>query len=122
MAYQGVFWPVYLRNSCARSYALSVHLKWPLTGRTEELRIIEAALSDPGSFGIVICGKAGVGKSRIAREALTSAASKGGEVRWAVATSSARHLPLGAFAPWTPASTDNLQLIRGVIESLSSTP
>jgi DNA-binding CsgD family transcriptional regulator len=97
-------------------------LKWPLTGRAEELHIIEAALSDPGSFGIVICGAAGVGKSRIAREALTSAALKGCEVRWAVATSSARDLPLGAFAPWTPQSTDSLQLVRGVIESLTSTP
>ena len=99
-----------------------MHLKWPLTGRAEELRIIEAAITDPNSAGIVIRGAAGVGKSRMAREALTSAASKGGEVRWAVATSSARDLPLGAFAPWTPASTDNLQLVRGVIESLTSAP
>src|SRR5262245_36415915 len=67
-----------------------VDLKWPLTGRAEELHVIEAAVSDPDCSGIVICGAAGVGKSRMAREALASAASKGGEVRWAVATSSAR--------------------------------
>jgi DNA-binding CsgD family transcriptional regulator/tetratricopeptide (TPR) repeat protein len=99
-----------------------VHLKWPLTGRAGELRIIEAAIGDPDASGIVICGAAGVGKSRIAREALALAASKGYEVRWAVATSSARQLPLGAFAPWTPPTTDNMQLVRGVIESLTSAP
>jgi DNA-binding CsgD family transcriptional regulator len=113
---------VHLRSSCQRSYALSVRLKWPLTGRSQEMRVIEAAISDPDSSGVVICGAAGVGKSRIAREALASAAWKGGEVRWAAATSSARHLPLGAFAPWTPAGMDDLQLVRGVVESVTSTP
>jgi DNA-binding CsgD family transcriptional regulator len=96
-------------------------LTWPLTGRSEELRIIEAAISAPALSGIVVCGAAGVGKSRIAREALLSAASKGCEVRWAVGTSSARGLPLGAFASWAGlAVTDNLQLVRGVIESLTA--
>jgi DNA-binding CsgD family transcriptional regulator len=112
---------IYLRSSCGRSYAFPVHLKWPLTGRAEELRIIEAAMSDHDSSGIVIGGAAGVGKSRIAREALNSAASKGRKTCWAVATSSARGLPLGAFAPWTSASTDSLELVGTVIESLSST-
>ena len=96
---------------------------WQLTGRSEEMRIIEAALSAPDLSGIVVCGAAGVGKSRIAREALTSAASRGYETRWAIGTSSARALPLGAFATWTGADvTDTLQLVRGVIESLTSAP
>jgi hypothetical protein len=64
-----------------------------------------------------------VGKSRIGREALTSAASRGYEIRWAIGTSSARALPLGAFATWAGADvTDTLQLVRGVIESLTSAP
>jgi DNA-binding CsgD family transcriptional regulator len=99
-----------------------VHLKWPLTGRAEELRIVEDCLSDPDVSGIVICGTAGVGKTRIAREALTLAASRKYAVRWAVATSSARALPLGAFGSWASASADELQLVRGVIESLTSAP
>ena len=53
-----------------RFYAFYVHLKWPSAGRAEELRIIEAAMSDRDSSGIVIGGAAGVGKSRLAREAL----------------------------------------------------
>jgi DNA-binding CsgD family transcriptional regulator len=101
-------------------------MKWPLIGRAEELRLIEAAMSDPDSSGIVVCGAAGVGKSRIAREALNAAASKGCEIRWAVATSSARALPLGAFATWVgPTAPDNsqlVQLVRAVIESLTSAP
>jgi len=43
---------------------------WPWTGRSAEMGLIEAALSDAMASGIVICGAAGVGKSRIAREAL----------------------------------------------------
>ena len=96
---------------------------WPLTGRSKEMRLIEAALSDRDCSGIVVCGAAGVGKSRIAREAMTSAASNGCEVRWVVATNSARALPLGALSSWAgPAGGDSLQLVRGVIESLTSAP
>ena len=36
---------------------------------------------------------------------------------------SARKLPLGAFAPWTgSAGTDRLQLVRSVIDSVTSAP
>ena len=100
-----------------------MRLTWPLTGRSKEMRLIEAALSDRDCCGIVVCGAAGVGKSRIAREAMTSAASNGCEVRLVVATSSARALPLGALSSWAgPAGGDSLQLVRGVIESLTSAP
>ena len=51
---------------------MRVRLTWPLTGRSKEMRLIDAALSDPDSSGIVISGAAGVGKSRIAREALST--------------------------------------------------
>lgn len=96
---------------------------WPLTGRSEEMRTIEAAIADPAVAGTVVHGAAGVGKSRIVREALTAAASNGAEVRWAVATSSAKELPLATFAAWAEsASTDSLQLVRGVINSLTTAP
>ena len=42
-----------------------MRLSWPLIGRLEEMRAIEAAVFSPGSSGIVIYGAAGVGKSRI---------------------------------------------------------
>ncbi len=94
---------------------------WPLTGRSEETRIIDAAISSSDLSGIVVCGAAGVGKSRIAREALSTAAKRGCDVKWAVGTSSARALPLGAFAAWTPSAvTDQLELVRGVVDSVTA--
>ncbi|MDT5360985.1 MAG: hypothetical protein QOC69_2747 [Mycobacterium sp.] len=100
-----------------------MRLSWPLTGRSEEMRAIEAAIVDPDVAGIVVCGAAGVGKSRIAREALSAAVLRGCEGRWAVGTSSARTLPLGAFTAWEQSGvTDTVQLVRGVIEALTAAP
>jgi DNA-binding CsgD family transcriptional regulator len=87
------------------------------------MRAIEGAISASAVSGILICGAAGVGKSRIAREALSAAASQGCETRWTVGTSSAREVPLGAFTAWAPSGvTDTFQLLRGVIESLTAGP
>jgi DNA-binding CsgD family transcriptional regulator len=99
-----------------------VGVAWPLTGRSKELRLIDAAISDRDSSGIVIRGGAGVGKSRIAREALAVAASKGHHVRWIVGTTSARAIPLGALASWVgPGGGKGLELVRGAIAALTST-
>ena len=87
------------------------------------MQTIVAAITEPGLAGILVSGPAGVGKSRIVREALASVAKQGFEVRWAVGTMSARKLPLGAFSPWTgSASSDRLQLVRGVIDSVTTAP
>ncbi len=100
-----------------------MRLTWPLIGRSEELRTIEAAISAPDVSGIVVCGPAGVGKSRMARAALSAAESRGCEVRWTVGTSAARAVPLSAFTAWAPSGvTDTVQLVRGVIESLTAAP
>jgi DNA-binding CsgD family transcriptional regulator len=94
-----------------------------LIGRSEEMQTIVAAITEPGLAGILVSGPAGVGKSRIVREGLASVAGKGFEPRWAVGTMSARKLPLGAFTPWTgSASADRLQLVRGVIDSVTAAP
>ena len=98
-----------------------MRLTWPLIGRSKEQRLIQAAISDSDSAGVVVCGAAGVGKSRVAREALTSAGSQGCEVRWIVGTSSARSIPLGALSSWAEsAGDDNVELIRNAIASLTS--
>lgn len=81
---------------------------------------IEAALSASDLSGVLISGAEGVGKSRIAREALSAAASRGFQTRWTAGASSAREVPLGAFSAWAPSdTTDTLQLLRGVIEALT---
>nr|WP_197283765.1 LuxR family transcriptional regulator [Mycobacterium sp. Marseille-P9652] len=81
---------------------------------------VRAAISAPDASGILICGAAGVGKSRVAREALSAARSRGWECRWVVGTSLSRTIPLGAFTAWAPSGvTDTVQLLSGVIDSLT---
>jgi len=97
-----------------------MRLSWPLIGRSGQMRTIESAIAAPDVAGVVVSGAAGVGKSRIAREALSFAKSRGFEVRWVVGASSARSIPLGAFTAWTqPGATETVQLVRGVIDSLA---
>jgi DNA-binding CsgD family transcriptional regulator len=70
---------------------------------------------------MVICGAAGTGKSRLAREALMAAASRGCVTHRVVGASSARVIPLAAFTAWAPSgASDAVQLVRGVIESLTA--
>ena len=100
-----------------------MRLQWPLTGRGEEIRFVEASLSTSGVSGVVVHGAAGIGKSRVAREALVVAGANGFQCRWAVATSAAQSLPLGTFTSWVPSTgSDSLQLVKNVIESLTSAP
>jgi len=98
-----------------------VPLDWPLVGRAPEMALIAHSLTGSAGSGTVVCGPSGIGKSRIAREALRAASDRN-EVRWAVGTSSARTLPLGAFEAWTAPATagGDLQLVRGVIDAMTS--
>jgi DNA-binding NarL/FixJ family response regulator len=85
--------------SPGRPYPGPVGGLWPLTGRTEELRfLIELTRTAGGPGGAVLSGAAGVGKTRLAREAAAVAGLRGATVRWFSATASAGALPLGAFA------------------------
>ena len=88
---------------------------WPLVGRDAELQDIALARRDGGCRGIVVSAGAGVGKSRLAREAYLAAERDGALVDWVQATSSAATVPLGAFAGLIPpdARSDNaLELMR----------
>ncbi len=92
-----------------------------MVGRTKEMRIVEAALSAPAESGILISGPEGVGKSRIAREALSAVAANGGETRWTAGTSAARDIPLGAFSAWVPTGfSDTVAVLHGLIEALTA--
>ncbi|HKH52885.1 MAG TPA: helix-turn-helix transcriptional regulator, partial [Mycobacterium sp.] len=87
------------------------------------MRAVQAAISASAVSGILVRGAPGVGKSRIAREALSAAASQGSETRWTAGSASARAIPLGAFTAWVPSGvTDTFQLLRGVIDSLTAAP
>ena len=91
----------------------------PLTGRDDELAAVRRALSGSGNHcGVVIVGAPGVGKTRLAREALSRAAVGGERTTWIVGTESARPLPLGAFSvSLTDALSDPLPSVRRLINS-----
>lgn len=74
----------------------SVHA-WPFAGRDAELRALTASLDEHGT--VVIVGEAGVGKSRLARELVARTAGPAGS-GFALASESAREVPLAPFAPW----------------------
>ena len=76
---------------------------WPLVGRRAELQAIERALHDPVSGGVVLAGVAGVGKTRLAREALDQAHRAGRETAWVGATRSAASIPFAAVSHLLPA-------------------
>jgi len=83
-------------------------------GRQRELDQIARVRAAHGS-GVVVLAGAGVGKSRLARAALTRAESEGAATVWVQATRSAASVPLGAFAgviPMEVRSDDLFELLR----------
>jgi DNA-binding CsgD family transcriptional regulator len=97
-----------------------VSLDWPLLGRSEELAVITRALRTrpERSRGIVLSGAAGVGKTRLAHEAVIGSRSRE-HPRWIAGTASARGVPLGAFADIaSDFGPDPLRRVREVIEAL----
>ena len=76
---------------------------WTLTGRDSELQFIAERVTGGDSRSVVIAGPAGVGKTRLAREALAAAKRNGRVTRWAAGTSAAAAIPLGAVAHLLPA-------------------
>lgn len=65
-------------------------------GRLEEQALLTRVIEDPEQAGILVAGNAGVGKTRLIREALEAAGGCHAEL--VTATESARSLPFGAFA------------------------
>jgi DNA-binding CsgD family transcriptional regulator len=93
----------------------------PLVGRTVELERIAAVRAAGDRPGVVIAASAGVGKSRLAREAVAAARVDGALVEWIQATRSAAAVPLGAFAGVIPddaRSDEPLTLMRQCLASL----
>lgn len=93
---------------------------WALVGRSSELEQIALARRQ-GRAAVVIGGLAGVGKSRLAREALASAEGDGCVTGWVQATRSARSVPLGAFAAVMPPeirSDDLFELMQRSVQAL----
>jgi hypothetical protein len=75
-----------------------VHASWPLVGRRRELASIVSAMTIDEPRGLVLAGAEGVGKTRLAREALAVAASRGRPTAWVAGVQAAISIPFGAFA------------------------
>src|SRR5262245_18609943 len=76
---------------------------WPLTGRSAELERLGSLYRDGDVGGVVLFGPAGVGKTRLAEEALRLAERAGRRVERAVGHPATQSIPLGAFAHVLPA-------------------
>src|SRR6478752_4973709 len=76
---------------------------WPLTGRSAQLEELGRHYRDPARAGVVLNGPAGVGKTRLAEEALRLAERGGRRVERAVGQPATREIPLGALAHLLPA-------------------
>jgi len=88
---------------------------WPLIGRREELSIIEHALGDDQCRGLLLAGASGVGKTRLAREALAAAETVGCDTKWATASRAVAAVPFGALAhllPPTGEKSTHLQVLQ----------
>lgn len=99
-------------------------MEWPLIGRAREIELLATVLSpDAPSPGVVVAGRAGVGKSRLALEAAANAAKRGWTVQSLEGTAAARDVPLGAFTQWVSRPDENtLNLVGAVIEAVTASP
>ncbi len=78
-----------------------MRLTWPLVGRREELAHIND-IRRMGGGGVVLVGETGVGKTRLAFEALAGAEADGAVTARVAATHAAAAIPLGALLPLVP--------------------
>ena len=96
----------------------------PLIGREAELSHIMSSVSDSPSGAVVIAGKAGVGKSRLAAEVAALSSSAGRTVAHVIATQGAASIPFGAFASLLPdlvSLTDHpLELMRTLCGAIAA--
>lgn len=90
----------------------------------DELRIVRTVIAgDSSCAGIVIAGAPGVGKTRLAREALEQARTRRCRTYWTAGTESSRSVPLGAFTDVvTDFGADPLMRVHDVLTGLVGGP
>jgi DNA-binding CsgD family transcriptional regulator len=70
--------------------------RWPMVGRRPELEVFERALDSGERAGLMIYGRAGVGKTRLADECAAQAAANGHPTERVAGSRTTALLPLGA--------------------------
>ena len=77
-------------------------VRWPIVGRRAELEVFERILGSAEHRGLIIYGRAGVGKTRLADECCQQAAAAGHPTERIAGSRTAALLPLGAVAGLLP--------------------
>lgn len=93
---------------------------WPFEGRLTELASIHAAFAGSAVDGLMICAPPGIGKTRLAREALSALAA--GRTVWIGATRAAATIPFAAVAPLIPDGVTprgSLEVVRAAARQVS---
>jgi ATP/maltotriose-dependent transcriptional regulator MalT len=80
-----------------------------MVGRAEEQRFISDAIANPDRSGVLLAGRAGVGKTRLIREVLRSTSDH--HVEWVTASESVRPLPFGALAHLLPSNLHDVEQV-----------
>jgi DNA-binding CsgD family transcriptional regulator len=96
--------------------------RWELVGRDAACEAIVAALGEDPARSLVMAGPAGVGRTRLAHEALLIAERGGRPTRWAGATSATALVPLGALAhllPTIDVASDALVLLQRAARAIA---
>ncbi len=92
---------------------------WPFEGRQEELGRLRTAFRSSDVNAVLITGSAGMGKTRLAREALDGLGAT--RCAWVAATRAGASIPLGAVLSLVPEGTAGerpLEVIRATAEEL----
>lgn len=74
---------------------MAVNANWPLTGRQDEIELIKSVSE---GNGVLLSGAAGVGKTRLLREAIELARKAGRAIELVAATRAGAHVPLSAVS------------------------
>jgi DNA-binding NarL/FixJ family response regulator len=94
----------------------------PLVGRLDELTRIMSAMEDTRTSGLVLSGEMGMGKTRLALEAINRVDRDRHKIVWVVATRAASSIPFGAFAQYLPSDVSTTSGFRNplrlAVESL----
>ncbi|MFI6498066.1 LuxR C-terminal-related transcriptional regulator [Nonomuraea typhae] len=96
---------------------------WPFVGREREIRAVEAIHDRPDTLGVTLAGAAGVGRTRLAREAVDRLTTATRRVEWVSASRTARWVPFGAIAHLIPpgaTASGSLALLRSVVEDFAA--
>ncbi len=96
---------------------------WPLVGRNDQLQLVSEAIGRRDTAGVVVAGGPGLGKTRLATEALAQAKARGFATEWAVATNAAASIPFGPLVHLLPDAgtevTSRLELLRQAGQTLA---